>query len=66
MRALDDPAGACLDGGGHALAGDLAVEAQLIEQPAGGLAVVAGVQVAGAVFWQDFVWARPGCRVVTG
>src|ERR1035438_9554268 len=31
MRALDAPAGACLDGGRHALTGDRALEAQLIE-----------------------------------
>src|ERR1035441_1728367 len=31
MRALDDPAGASLDGGRHALTGDRALEAQLIE-----------------------------------
>ena len=35
-------------GGGDALAGDLAIEAQLVQQLAGGLAVVAAVQVAGA------------------
>jgi hypothetical protein len=31
VGSLDDPAGAGLDGSGDALAGDLAVEAQLIE-----------------------------------
>jgi len=38
---LHDPAGAGLDGGGDALAGDLAVRAQLIEQLVGHGAVIA-------------------------
>ena len=53
MGSLDDPAGAGLDGGGDALAGDLAVEAQLIEQLPGHGAVVAAVQMAGTVLRKD-------------
>jgi hypothetical protein len=53
MRALDHLADAGLERGGDVLAGDLAVKAQLIKQLAGGLAVTAAVQVAGAVLEQD-------------
>jgi hypothetical protein len=55
VGSLDDPAGAGLDGGGDALAGDLADEAQLIQQLAGHGAVVTAVQVAGTVLGQDAV-----------
>lgn len=41
-----------MDGGGRALAGDLAGKGQIAEGLAGGLAVVAGVQVAGALIGQ--------------
>jgi len=62
---LHDPAGTGLDGGGDALAGDLAVEAQLIQQLAGGLAVIAAVLVAAAVLGQDVI-RLAACRVGAG
>jgi len=49
-RQLHPVAG--MDGGGRALAGDLAGKGQIAEGLAGGLAVVAGVQVAGALIGQ--------------
>jgi hypothetical protein len=47
-------------GGGDALAGDLAVEVQLVKQLAGGLAIIAAVQVAGAVCGQDVIQLAAG------
>ena len=43
--ALDHPAFADLDRGGHALAGDLPVEAELLQQFPGGTVVIRGVQM---------------------
>ena len=47
-------------GGGHALAGDMAVEPQLVQELAGHGAVIAGVQVAGAVAGQRAVQLLAG------
>jgi ABC-2 type transport system permease protein len=55
VGSFHDPASASLDGSGDALAGDLAVKAQLAGQLAGDGAVVADVQVAGAADGQDLV-----------
>jgi hypothetical protein len=48
---LDGPAFAGLDWGGYAFAGDLGVEAEFVEQVADALAVVAAIQMRGAVTW---------------
>jgi hypothetical protein len=53
VGSLHRPAPSGLDGGGHALAGDLAGKAQFGEGLAGGLAVVTSVEVAGALAGQQ-------------